>query len=122
MRDLLIDENDLYLSVILQDSNKKYTLAIISSELDYEQLKFKFFKTKLLLESYSIGSGGRIVNYGEDKLLFTIGHLDLNSQVQSPNNLAGKIISINKNDKSYKIVSIGHRNQQGLFYFKDIKK
>ena len=123
LRDLLIDENDLYLSVILQDSNKKYTLAIISSELDYEQLKFKFFfKTKLLLESYSIGSGGRIVNYGEDKLLFTIGHLDLNSQVQSPNNLAGKIISINKNDKSYKIVSIGHRNQQGLFYFKDIKK
>ncbi|WP_440917061.1 PQQ-dependent sugar dehydrogenase [Candidatus Pelagibacter sp.] len=122
LRDLLIDEDNLYLSVILQDKDKKYTLAIINAKLDYKKLKFQFFfKTELLLTDYSIGSGGRIVNYGKDKFLFTIGHLDLKDKIQSKENLAGKIISINKSDQSYEILSLGHRNQQGLFYFKNIK-
>ena len=78
-------------------SDKKYTLAIINAKLDYKKLEFQFFfKTELLLTNYSIGSGGRIVNYGKDKLLFTIGHLDLKDKIQSEENLAGKIISIKK--------------------------
>ena len=30
----------------------------------------------------------------------------------------GKIIAIDKSKKSFKIVSKGHRNQQGLYYLK----
>ena len=120
LRDLLIDKDRIYLSVILEDINKNFTLAIVTSELNYEKLEFQlFFNTDLLLPDYSIGSGGRIVNYGDDKLLFTVGHFDLNNEIQNPKNLAGKIISIDKNEKSFEIVSLGHRNQQGLLYFND---
>ena len=35
--------------------------------------------------------------------------------------LAGKIISINKDNKNFDIVSLGHRNAQGLFFLKIIK-
>jgi len=41
------------------------------------------------------------------------------SKVQNIGNLLGKIISIDKNNQSYEIVSLGHRNPQGLFYYKD---
>ena len=41
------------------------------------------------------------------------------SEIQDPNHLAGKIISIDNYDKSFELVSLGHRNHQGLFYFND---
>ena len=78
-----------------------------------------FFKTNLKFKKFSIGTGGRIVRFGYNKLLFTIGHLDFLDEIQDPNHLAGKIISIDKHDKSFELVSLGHRNHQGLFYFSD---
>jgi glucose/arabinose dehydrogenase len=33
--------------------------------------------------------------------------------------LIGKIISIDEKTKEYKILSLGHRNAQGLYYDKD---
>ena len=59
------------------------------------------------------------MRFGYNKLLFTIGHLDFLDEIQDPNHLAGKIISIDKHDKSFELVSLGHRNHQGLFYFND---
>ena len=120
LRDLLIENNKLYISVILQDQNDKYTICILSSDFNLEKLKFNFlFKPSLDIIEYSIGTGGRIVSFEENKLLFSIGHFSVLEKVQNQKHLAGKIISINKDDKSYDLVSIGHRNQQGLFYFKD---
>ena len=71
------------------------------------------------IKKFSIGTGGRIVSFRDNKLLFTIGHLNFLDEIQDPNHLAGKIISIDKNNKSFELVSLGHRNHQGLFYFKD---
>ena len=52
-------------------------------------------------------------------MLFTIGVLNFLDEIQDPNHLAGKIISIDNHDKSFELVSLGHRNHQGLFYFND---
>ena len=71
------------------------------------------------LKNYSIGTGGRIVKFKDNKLLLTIGHFSVSDKVQDLNHLAGKIISINKFDKKHELISLGHRNQQGLFYYKD---
>ena len=38
---------------------------------------------------------------------------------QDPNSINGKIVKINKNSKQIKILSMGHRNVQGLFHDKD---
>ena len=37
-------------------------------------------------------------------------------QAQKKNNLAGKIISIDKNSREFDSISKGHRNPRGLFY------
>ena len=51
--------------------------------------------------------------------MFSIGHFSVLDQIQDKNNLAGKIISIDKSKKNYDLISLGHRNQQGLFFFQD---
>ena len=45
-----------------------------------------------------------------------MGSCDQNNNPQTIDNLIGKIISINTITKDHQILSIGHRNQQGLFY------
>ena len=120
LRDLLIDDGKIYISVILKNLNEKYSISILSSDINFEKLKFEFFfESKLNVTNYSIGTGGRIVNYKDNKLLFSIGHFSVLDQIQDKNNLAGKIISINKSKKNYDLISLGHRNQQGLFFFED---
>ena len=120
LRDMLIDNKKLYLSVILQDADENYTLSIISADFNYQKLIFEFFfKTELLISKFSIGTGGRIVSFKDDKLLFTIGHLGFIDEIQMQNHLSGKIISIDKKDGSFDLISIGHRNHQGLFYYTD---
>ena len=97
LRDMLIENNKVYLSVVLQAPDENYTLSIVSAEFNYQKLIFEFFfKTELLISEFSIGTGGRIVSFKDDSLLFTIGHLGFIDEIQMPNHLSGKIISINK--------------------------
>ena len=120
LRDMLIDKNKLYLSVVLQDVDENYTLSVLSAELNYQKLIFEFFfETELLISKFSIGTGGRIVSFKDNKLLFTIGHLGFIDEIQMENHLSGKIISISKEDGSFDLISKGHRNHQGLFYHID---
>ena len=70
---------------------------------------------------YSVG--GNLSDYKDNSILLAIGDWASYEQFGSNNpqkldNLIGKIISININTKKHKILSIGHRNQQGLFYDK----
>jgi hypothetical protein len=120
LRDLLFDDGKLYLSVILKDVNENYSISIMSSEFNFNKLNFEFFfKTNLIIKKFSIGTGGRITSFKDNKLLLTIGHMGFLDEIQNPEHLAGKIISIDKSNKNYELVSLGHRNHQGLFYFKD---
>ena len=120
LRDLLIDGDELYISVILQKKNEDYTISILSTKFNTNKLEFEFFfNTDISLKKYSIGTGGRIVKFKDNKLLFSIGHFSVPNKVQELEHLAGKIISIDKLNKNYQIVSLGHRNQQGLFYHQD---
>jgi len=122
IRDLLIDDENIYISVILKDKNENYTLSILSSTFDINKLDFEFFfDTELNLNNFSITTGGRIVKFEDNQLLFSIGYHGALDKVQNLNHLAGKIISINKLNKNYKILSLGHRNPQGLFYYQDKK-
>ncbi len=120
LRDLLINDNKLYISVILRDMNDKYTISILTSEFNYEKLEFEFFfKSDLNITEYSIGTGGRIVDFKDNKLIFSIGHFGVLDQIQSPDSLAGKIISIDKTNQKFDLISLGHRNHQGLFFYQD---
>ena len=51
--------------------------------------------------------------------MFSIGFSFVKKAAQRLESLLGKIISIDKLTSEHEIISIGHRNPQGLFYIKD---
>ena len=120
IRDLYIDDGKVYISLIFKSSNK-YSINIYRANLNFKKLEFKiFFKTNEYWEAYNVFSGGRISKYKENKILFSIGYAHINGAAQKSDNLLGKIVSIDKNTAEHRIISIGHRNPQGLFYVKNL--
>ena len=65
-------------------------------------------------------SGGRFATYKDNKILFTVGYAYIKKAAQQLNTLLGKIISIDKSTSEHEIISMGHRNPQGLFYIKNL--
>ena len=126
IKDAMISDNKLYLSYTknLKPETNCLNLSIISADIynGNEKLELsqftEFFTYDECLEARFNGyqSGGRIVNFKNDHILLTIGDFQNFTPAQNRNSLFGKIISINKKTKDYRLISMGHRNQQGLFY------
>ena len=64
-------------------------------------------------------SGGKIVALNNNHILLTIGDYGERHLPQNKNSINGKMIKINTNNSDYEIISMGHRNQQGLFFDKE---
>tara|TARA_Y100000591_G_C21834743_1_gene701787 strand:+ start:1065 stop:2573 length:1509 start_codon:yes stop_codon:yes gene_type:complete len=135
IKDLFILNKKIYFSYNKQENdtnsqywrNNCYNTAIMVADLNYEYLEFKeFFTPKNCIkeedERYvdwlSAQSGGRIVEFKDNKLLFSIGDYRAYVVSQEKSNFFGKIISLDLDGKNPEIISMGHRNPQGLFYDK----
>ena len=126
LRDILIDDNRLgdnqlgdnrlYISYIAKRGEECWTMAIAVAQLNTEKLEFSdfFVPEQCREETPGLGTGGRIENYKDNEFLYSFG--DAVGEFQDVNSLTGKIIAINKEDKTYRVVSMGHRNPQGLYY------
>ena len=120
IRDLYIDDGKLYISLIFK-SSEGYSINIYKANLNFKKLEFKiFFKTNEYWEAYNVFSGGRISKYKDNKILFSVGFAHVKEAAQKNDNLLGKIISIDKTTSAHKILSMGHRNPQGLFYIEEL--
>ena len=120
IRDLFVEDDHVYISVQHRDT-KGFTVNIYKAKLNFEELVFKpFFLTNEYWPEYNVFSGGRIETYKDNKILFSIGFSYVKSAAQNKNSLLGKIIAINKDTSKYDLISIGHRNPQGLFYDKSL--
>ena len=122
IKDTLILKKHLYISFIDEIKKDCFTLSIFRSELNIKSLNFKrFFSPQKCLKNINAhqGGGGRMVSYGNEKILFTIGEFRQRSLSQQDDNLYGKIFSIDINTKKTKILSKGHRNVQGLYFDND---
>lgn len=142
VRDLLIFNKKVYISFVKKVSNQCYNISILSAKIDFDFLEFKEFfsypdcndKKAMYGEFAAYISGGRIFPFKEDKLLLSIGVIRdyrINSKkyhetikdnapyAQNKNKPFGKIISIDLKSKNYNVLSMGHRNPQGLYYNKD---
>ena len=119
---MLIKNNKIYISYIKKLNDECYMNSILVSNFNLDKIHFEeFFVTNECTPSYENTVGGNIVNYKDNKILMTIGdwHSYEKYQITKPqiiNNIIGKIISIDELTKEYKILSMGHRNPQGLFY------
>jgi len=120
IRDLFIEDGEVYISMQHRNS-KGFTINVYRSDLNFKKLNFKlFFKTNEYWQEYNVFSGGRIESFKDDKILFSIGYSAVKLAAQNKNSLLGKIISIDKKTKEYDLISMGHRNPQGLFYVKNL--
>ena len=130
IRDLMILNNKIYVSYNNTPTHECYNTTIMVSDLNLTNLNFsKFFTydecvSKENKKFQSNGApatwsgGGKMFTYKDGKILFTIGEYNDRTRAQNKKSMFGKIFSINLKTKSHELVSMGHRNPQGLFYDK----
>ncbi len=124
IKDMLIFKDNIYISYTKQLEENCFNTSIVSAKLNLNELNFEDFYTPDICvnvnneygEFNAHHAGGRIVVYKDNKLLFSTGEFRFRDHAQDETNVLGKIISINISDKKAKILSVGHRNPQGLFY------
>jgi len=119
IRDIFIDDKKIYISLIFRNS-KGFSINVYRSDLSFKRLNFKlFFEPKEYWDAYNVYSGGRFSKYKDNKILFSIGYSAIKGAAQDKNSFLGKIVSIDKLSGEAKIISMGHRNPQGLVYIKE---
>ena len=127
IKDILIVNDDIYVSYIEEVANDCVNNAIIKANFNFEYLTFeKFFKfEECVLRSVSPfnahQSGGKLLQLSEDELILTTGDLRAYSKPQDPESKFGKILKINLTTGSDQIISLGHRNPQGIVLSQDSK-
>jgi hypothetical protein len=124
IKDLLIHDNKLYVSYSDEIQQGCFTTSILVAEIDFNYLNFEkfFFPYQCVKKNNSYGefnsgqSGGRMQFFKDNLILLTIGEYKNEILAQDKISPFGKIIAIDIKSKNYKLISIGHRNPQGLHY------
>ena len=133
VKDFLIYKDNIFVSYIKEHSQECFSTSLLKAKLNFEYIVFKdFYVPKRCINKnekfYNDSkhdkfvphqSGGRLVAY-DDKLIFSTGEYRYRILAQDTKNDFGKLISINLLTNEKNIVSLGHRNPQGLFYNKNL--
>jgi hypothetical protein len=128
LKDMLIFNNKIFISFTEEITKHCWNTSIIYGTINYKKIKFKklFTPNKCISADdnsvatvHPLQSGGRIVNFDDDHILLSIGDWGQLYLAQDEKSVNGSIIKININNSSYEIISIGHRNPQGLYFDKE---
>ena len=128
IKDLHIYENKIYVSFTEEIKEDCWNTSILIGELNYQNIFFKkLFSSKDCINSINNidnefeihQSGGRIIQYDVDNILFSIGDYRSRFLSQDKDSINGKIIKINLKTLNYDLFSMGHRNPQGLYFDKE---
>lgn len=120
VKHLLIVNDKIYVSYLRKNENC-IDNSILFSDLNLKKMIFKeFFSTNECQPDYTDQGGGNLSKYKNNNILFTIGdHKSSKLREDLPQNInsfLGKVIKINTVNKEYEIISMGHRNNQGIYY------
>ncbi len=131
VKDLLIADDKIYVSFVREVYPNCFTNSVVVSDMNLIDLKFKYFfnnnecvvdertNNKEIEANQNYGqlnqSGGRLIKV-KNEIIFTIGNYRSWPIAQKLNSIFGKILRINIQDGSYNILSMGHRNPQGLTF------
>ena len=121
IKDLLILNKKIYISYTEEIEEDCYNTSIISGDINYKNITFKkLFSNKCIqLSEVFPQMGGRMVEFKDNHILFTVGDYRHRHLPQDKKSINGKIIKVNIDNGEYKIISMGHRDPQGLYYDKD---
>ena len=127
-KDIHIFKNRVLISYTEEVKEDCWNTSILVGNINYENIQFKkFFSRKECVSTVTNidkefnghQSGGRIITFDENHILFSVGEYRSRHLAQNKESVNGKIIKININNNNYEIVSMGHRNPQGLLYNKE---
>ncbi len=125
VRNIFYDNYHIYVSYIDEVEPDCTTLSILKGEVDLVEIEFnKFFTLDDCIQRTSDGytaaqSGGALDNFDAENLILTVGDFRQRSLPQDLNSQYGKTLKINKENGKYEILSLGHRNAQGIKKVKD---
>ncbi len=128
IKDIHISNNQIFISYTDELEENCWNTSIIYGDLNYEKIRFnKLFASKKCVHSSdnidnefnAHQSGGRIVSLDENNIFFTIGEYRSRYLAQDSKSVNGKIIKINLKNNDHEIISMGHRNPQGLYFDKE---
>ena len=124
IKDVLIMENKIFLSFSNEVYDNCFNTGILKGDMNLNFIEFE--KISLTKEDCvkkdkmdNALQGGRLVKYSKDEILFSHGDWMNGEKAQDKESIFGKIIKFNIKDNTYKIISYGHRNPQGLLYLKE---
>ena len=123
VKEILFINKKIYVSYI-HNNNGCYSNSILKGNLNTIKINFiSFIKLNECKTRYNLSQGGNIKKFKDNKIVFTIGDyeayessIDDTNEPQDINSYYGKILEIDLITKNINILSMGHRNPQGLFY------
>ncbi len=127
IKDIFVSDKKIFVSYTEEIEENCWNTSVIYGDINYEKINFtKLFSPKKCVHSYknidnefnATQSGGRIIQLNKDNILLSIGDYRSRHLAQDRQSVNGKIIKINIIDGKYEIVSMGHRNPQGLYFDK----
>ena len=124
IRDLLYHEGFLYVVILhkeLFDSDFRFSTVVLKGKFNSDYIDFEYFFKPDSYVSKKIDAthtGGRIAVNQQGKFYLAVPEYGQVDKVNNLNNIFGKILKIKSID-NYEIISIGHRNPQGLYHDKE---
>ena len=127
IKDVNIYKDQIYVSYTREVKENCWNTSLLHGKMNLKLIIFQnlftsdecvHFYDNIDGEFNAHQSGGRIINVDDQNLFFSTGDFRSRFRAQKEDSIFSKIIEINKNTKDYKVVSMGHRNPQGLYYNK----
>jgi hypothetical protein len=128
LKDILIFNKKIYISYTDEIKQDCWNISVIYGDINYERISFKKLftpkncihsKDNLDKEFTASQTGGRMISFDDNQILLTTGEFRSRYLAQDDQSINGKVIKININSKEYEIISMGHRNQQGIYFDKE---
>lgn len=130
IKDILISNDKVFISYTEEIKDNCWNTSVIYGDMNYENINFKkLFSPKECIHSIdnidnefnAWQSGGRIISFDDNHILLATGDYRNRYLAQDIKSLNGKIIKVNIDNGNYEIMSMGHRNPQGLYFDEENK-
>ena len=128
LKDIFIFNNKVFISYTEEIKEDCWNTSVIYGDINYKDIEFKkLFSPKECVHSTNNidnefnahQSGGKILSFDDNHILLSIGDYRSRYLAQDIKSVNGKIIKVNINNSNYEIISMGHRNPQGLYFDKE---
>ena len=122
-----IFKNDIYISYVNEFKKDCFNTSVLRGKINFEKIYFeKIFspdqcvkKENSYGEFYILEAGGALEFINETKLFLSTGTFRFRDLSQNKENIFGKVLLIDFNKNYQDVISIGHRNIQGMYYDKN---